>query len=81
MQNAIPRQLFGRLQSLLKERKHNSETPLQAFFDYLKAEREVLEILLRIPQDQFQREGLRITEETPQDPKLATSSDWPYVHE
>ena len=67
MQNATPRQLIGRLQSLLKERKQNSETPLQAFFDYLKAEREVLEILLRIPQDQFKSEGHPITEKTPQD--------------
>jgi hypothetical protein len=81
MQNATPRQLIGRLQSLLNERKHNSETPLQAFLDYLKAEREVLEILLLIPQDQFESAGRQITEETPQDAKLATSSDRPYVHE
>jgi hypothetical protein len=67
MQNATPRHLIGRLQTLLKERKHNSQTPLQAFFDYLKAEREVLEILLRIPQDQFSSEGHRIAEEKPQE--------------
>ena len=81
MQNATPRQLIGRLQSLLKERQHNSETPLQAFIDYLKTEREVLEILLRIPQEQFESEGHQITEEAPQDTKLATSSDRPHVRE
>ena len=67
MQNATPRQLIGRLQSLLKERKQNSETPLQVFFDYLKAERDVLDILLQIPQEQFMSEGDPITEETPQE--------------
>lgn len=67
MQNATPRQLIGRLQSLLKERKQSSDTPLQAFFDYLKAEREVLDILLQMPQEQFMSEGDRIIEETPQE--------------
>jgi hypothetical protein len=44
-------QLIGLLQSLLKERKPNFETPLQAYIDYIRAEREVLERLLRIPRD------------------------------
>jgi len=52
--------------SLLKERKQNSETPLQAFFDYFKVEREVLDMLLQIPQEQFMSEGDRISEATPQ---------------
>jgi hypothetical protein len=42
-------QLIGLLQSLLKERKRNSETPLQAYINYIKAEREMFERLLRIP--------------------------------
>jgi hypothetical protein len=42
-------QLIELLQSLLKERKPNSETPLQVYIDYIKAEREVLERLLRCP--------------------------------
>jgi hypothetical protein len=63
MQNTTPRQLIGRLQSLLKERKHNSETPLQAFIDYIKAEREVFELLLQIPQDPVKSEDHRIAEE------------------
>jgi hypothetical protein len=44
-------QLIGLLQSLLKDRKSNSETPLQVYIDYIKAEREVLERLLPSPQE------------------------------
>ena len=63
MENATPSQLIGRLQSLLKERKLNCGTPLQAFIDYIIAEREVLELLLRIPQDSVKSEDHRIAEE------------------
>jgi hypothetical protein len=63
MENATPSQLIGRLQSLLKERKQNCGTPLQAFIDYIIAEREVLELLLRIPQDSVKSENHRIAEE------------------
>jgi hypothetical protein len=42
-------ELFGQLQSLLKERKVNIETPLQVYLDYIKVERDVLERLVRIP--------------------------------
>jgi hypothetical protein len=63
MENATPSQLIGRLQSLLKERKHNCGAPLQAFIDYIIAEREVLELLLQIPQDSVKSEDHRIAEE------------------
>jgi hypothetical protein len=66
MENVTPRQLIERLQSLLKERKHNSETPLQAFIDYIMAERQVIELLLRIPQDSVKSEDHLIAEEIPQ---------------
>jgi hypothetical protein len=45
-------ELFGQLQSLLKERKVG--TPLQAYLDYIKAERDVLERLVRIPLDSIE---------------------------
>jgi hypothetical protein len=63
MENATPRRVIGRLQSLLKERKHNCETPLQAFVDYIMAEREVLELLLRITHNSVKNEGHRNAEE------------------
>jgi hypothetical protein len=44
-------ELFGQLQSLLRERKVNFETPLQVYLDYIKVERDVLERLVRIPLD------------------------------
>ena len=44
-------ELFGQLQSLLKERKVNMETPLQVYLDYIEVERDVLERLARIPLD------------------------------
>jgi hypothetical protein len=47
-------ELFGQLQSLLKERKANIETPLQVYLDYIKDERDVLERLIRIPLDSLE---------------------------
>jgi hypothetical protein len=47
-------QLIGLLQSLLKEHKSNSETPLQAYIDYVRAECEVLERLLGVPLNSVQ---------------------------
>ena len=47
-------ELFGQLQSLLKERKFNIETPLQVYLDYIKTERDVLERLVRIPLDSLE---------------------------
>ena len=43
--------LIGQLQSLLKERKINIETPLQVYLDYIEVEVDVLERLARIPLD------------------------------
>ena len=63
MENATLRRVIGQLQSLLKERKHNCETPLKAYIDYIKTEREVLDFLLRITHDSVKNEDHRNAEE------------------
>ena len=47
-------ELLGQLQSLLKGRKINIETPLQVYLDYIEVEVDILERLVRTPLDSLE---------------------------